>query len=175
MTLNYSLEVEHDNRHKTLWMPTSCPMGVLDVLCLDDEGNMSPSFRQMMCCVPKGRAIVLSGFYGKTESSCCFENGWGLSSHDSERLVAQIGDNNLPTLSDRSLSLLENMIQKHMKSTYEELQKCVLNMVPTRRQLLLVFRTTMLESDYDVDQLNNLYWEVTRATKANDNEVSRST
>jgi hypothetical protein len=44
-TLNYSLEVEHDNRHKTLWMPTFCPMGVLDVLCLDDEGDMSPSFR----------------------------------------------------------------------------------------------------------------------------------
>ena len=138
---------------------------------------MSPSFRRMKCCVPKGRAIVLSGFYGETESSSCFndDDGWGLSSHDSQRLVAQIGDNNLPTLSDRSLSLLENMIRKHMKSTYEELQKCVLNMVPTRRQLLLVFRTTMLESDYDVDQLNILYWEVTRATKANNNEVSRST
>ena len=67
------------------------------------------------------------------------------------------------------------MIRKHMKSTYEELQKCVFNMVPTRRQLLLVFQTTMLESDYDVDQLNILYWEVTRATKANNNEVSRST
>ena len=62
-----------------------------------------------------------------------------------------------------------------MKSTYEELQKCVLNMVPTRRQLLLVFQTTMLDSDYDVDQLNILYWEVTRATKDNNNEVSRST
>ena len=175
MTLNYSLDANNDTRHKTLWMPTSCPMGVMDVLCLDDEDDMSPSFRRMKCCVPKGRAIVLSGFYGETESSSCFDDGWGLSSHDSERLVAQIGDNNLPTLSDRSLSLLENMIRKHMKSTYEELQKCVLNMVPTRRQLLLVFRTTMLESDYDVDQLNNLYWEVTRATKANDNEVSRST
>jgi hypothetical protein len=136
---------------------------------------MSPSFRRMKCCVPKGRAIVLSGFYGETESSCIFDDGWGLSSHDSERLVAQIGDNNLPTLSDRSLSLLENMIRKHMRSTYEELQKCVLNMVPTRRQLLLVFRTTMLDHDYDVDQLNKLYWEVTRVTKRNNNEVSRST
>jgi hypothetical protein len=63
-----------------------------------------------------------------------------------------------------------------MDSTYEELQKCILNMVPTRRQLLLVFRTTILaDSDYDVDQLNRVYWEVNRATKVNDNEVSRST
>jgi hypothetical protein len=45
-------------------------------------------------------AIVLSGFYGKTESSCCYDDGWGLSSHDSERLVADLGDNNLPTLSN---------------------------------------------------------------------------
>eukprot|EP00957_Ditylum_brightwellii_P016631 1250758-Ditylum_brightwellii.AAC.1 len=30
-------EVDHDNRHKTLRMSTSCPMGVLDALCLDDE------------------------------------------------------------------------------------------------------------------------------------------
>ena len=112
----------------------------LDVLCLDDEGNMSPSFRRMMCCVPKGRAIVLSGFYGKTESSCCYDDdGWGLSSHDSERLVAELGDNNLPTPSNQSLSVLEDMIDKHRDSTYEELQKCILNMVPTRRQLLLVF------------------------------------
>ena len=110
MTLNYSLDANNDTRHKTLWMPTSCPLGVMDVLCLDDEDGMSPSFRRMKCCVPKGRAIVLSGFYGKTESSCCFDDSWGLSSHDSERLVAQIGDNNLPTLSDQSLSLLENMI-----------------------------------------------------------------
>ena len=63
-----------------------------------------------------------------------------------------------------------------MDSTYEELQKCILNMVPTRRQLLLVFRTTKLvDSDSDVDQLNKLYWEVTRAAKENNNEVSRST
>ena len=69
-----------DTRHKTLWMPTSCPMGVLDVLCLDDEGDMTPSFRRMKCCVPKGRAIVLSGFYGEIESSNCSDDdddGWG--------------------------------------------------------------------------------------------------
>jgi hypothetical protein len=63
-----------------------------------------------------------------------------------------------------------------MDITYEELQKFILNMVLTRRQLLLVFQTTMLaDSDYDVGQLNRVYWEVTRATKFNDNEVSRST
>eukprot|EP00957_Ditylum_brightwellii_P162633 12384219-Ditylum_brightwellii.AAC.1 len=76
-------------------------MGVLDVLCLDDEGNMLPSFRQMICCVPKGRAIVLSGFYGKTESSHFYEDDvWGLSSLDSERLVAELGDKTLPPMSN---------------------------------------------------------------------------
>ena len=179
MCLNYSLEVEHDNRHKTMWMPTSCPMGVLDVLCLDDEGNMPPSFRRMMCCVPKGRAIVLSGFYGKTESSNCSNNdddNWGLSSFDSERLLVELGDKYLPSLSMQSLSVQEEMIGHHRNSFYEELQNCILNMVPTRRQLLLVFRTTQEAcSDYDVEQLNNLYWEVTTSLCSKNNEVSRST
>ena len=105
-------------------MPTSCPMGVLDVLCLDDEGEMTPSFRRMMCCVPKGKAIVLSGFYGETESSNCSNNdddGWGLSSLDSGRLVAELGDDNLLSLYNQTLSVLEDMVRKHMDSTYEEL------------------------------------------------------
>ena len=164
-------------RHKTLWMLTSCPMGVLDVLCLDDKHPISPTFTQMMCCVPKGRAIVLSGFYGETKSSCCRdEDVWGISALDSERLVAELGDKQLPSLSMRSLSVLEDMIGLHRNSSYEELQNCILNMVPTRRQLLLVFRTTQeVCSDYDAEQLNNFYWEVTRSVHSKNNEVSRST
>eukprot|EP00957_Ditylum_brightwellii_P001124 88994-Ditylum_brightwellii.AAC.1 len=61
----------------------------------------------MMCCVPKGRAIVLSGFYGATQSSCCRdEDVWGIIALDSERLVAE----------------LEEMIGNHTDGTYEELQ-----------------------------------------------------
>eukprot|EP00957_Ditylum_brightwellii_P169677 12914861-Ditylum_brightwellii.AAC.1 len=57
------------------------------------------------------------------------------------------------------------MIGFHRNCTYEELQNCILNMVPTRRQLLLVFRTTQEAfSDYDVEQLNQLCWEVSKAT-----------
>eukprot|EP00957_Ditylum_brightwellii_P001005 80288-Ditylum_brightwellii.AAC.1 len=78
-------------------MPTSCPMVVLDALCLDDEGDMPPSFRRMMYCVPKGRAIALSGFYEETELSCCYDDDvWGLTSLDSERLVTELGDKTLP-------------------------------------------------------------------------------
>eukprot|EP00957_Ditylum_brightwellii_P099551 7583416-Ditylum_brightwellii.AAC.1 len=110
-------------------MPTSCPMGVLDVLCLDDEGDMAPSFRGMMCCVSIGKAIVLSGFYGETESSCCRdEDVWGISVLDSQRLAAELGDKTLPPLSNQDLSVLEEMIASHTDSTYEELQKCILNM-----------------------------------------------
>eukprot|EP00957_Ditylum_brightwellii_P030790 2333173-Ditylum_brightwellii.AAC.1 len=91
MTLSYSLEVDHDNRHRSLLMPTSCPMGVLDALCLDDKGDMTPSFRQMMCCVPKGRAIVSPEFYGETKSNQCREEDvWGISALDSQRLVAEL-------------------------------------------------------------------------------------
>jgi hypothetical protein len=56
--------------------------------------------------VPKGRAIDLSGFYGKPESSNCYDDddGWGLSSLDSERLVAEFGDQT------QSLSVLEEMV-----------------------------------------------------------------
>eukprot|EP00957_Ditylum_brightwellii_P080240 6103343-Ditylum_brightwellii.AAC.1 len=75
-------------------MPTPCPMGVLDVLCLDEESDISPTFTRMMWCVPKGRAIVLSGFYGEaTSSHCAGEDVWGISVLDSERLVAELGDN----------------------------------------------------------------------------------
>eukprot|EP00957_Ditylum_brightwellii_P191783 14599870-Ditylum_brightwellii.AAC.1 len=88
-------------RHKTMWMPTPCPMGVLNALCFDDEHPMSPTFTQMMCCVPKGGANGLSGFYGETTSSCCTgEDAWGISALDSERLVAELGDNTLPPLAD---------------------------------------------------------------------------
>eukprot|EP00957_Ditylum_brightwellii_P130647 9966885-Ditylum_brightwellii.AAC.1 len=66
-------------------------MGVLDVSCLDGETDMSPSFRQMMCCVPRGRAVVLSGFYGETHSSRCTDEDFGgMSVLDSERLVAEL-------------------------------------------------------------------------------------
>eukprot|EP00957_Ditylum_brightwellii_P109233 8332560-Ditylum_brightwellii.AAC.1 len=68
-------------------------MGVLDALCLDDKHDSSPAFTQMMCCVPKGRAIVLSGFCGETTSSCCTgKDTLRLGAHDSERLVAELGD-----------------------------------------------------------------------------------
>eukprot|EP00957_Ditylum_brightwellii_P118130 9009404-Ditylum_brightwellii.AAC.1 len=118
-----------DTRDKTLLMPTSCPMGVLDVLCLDEESDMSASFRQLMCCVPKGRTTVLSGFYGETTSShCTDEDAWGLSALDSERLVAELGDKCLPPLPMQSLSVLEKMIGHHTNSSYEELQNCILNM-----------------------------------------------
>ena len=75
-------------RHKTQWMPISCPMCVLDVLCLDDKDAISPTFTQMMCSVLKGRAIVLSGFYGETTSSNFKgENTWGVTLLDSENLL----------------------------------------------------------------------------------------
>eukprot|EP00957_Ditylum_brightwellii_P071168 5409032-Ditylum_brightwellii.AAC.1 len=83
-------------------MPTSCPMGILDVFCLDDEDAIPPTFTQMMRSVPKGRAIVLSGFYGETTSSKCKgENAWGLTLLDSERLVTELGHNTLPQLADQ--------------------------------------------------------------------------
>eukprot|EP00957_Ditylum_brightwellii_P003451 261542-Ditylum_brightwellii.AAC.1 len=107
----------------------------------------------MKCCVPKGRAIVLSGFCGETQSSRCRdEDVLGISALDSQRLV-------------------EEMIARHTDSTYKELQNCILNMVPTQRQLLLVFQTTkVVDSDSDVDKSNNLYWGVTRAMKDKNKE-----
>eukprot|EP00957_Ditylum_brightwellii_P083760 6366544-Ditylum_brightwellii.AAC.1 len=77
-------------------------MGVLDVLCLDDEHPMSPIFTQMMCFVPKGRAIVLSGLYdGTTSSKVEGKNVWELTSLDSERLVAELGDKIVPPLAEQ--------------------------------------------------------------------------
>jgi hypothetical protein len=68
------------------------------------------------------------------------------------------------------------MIGHHRNGSYKELQNCILNMVPTRRQLLLVFQTTQETwSDYNVDQLNKLYWAVTRSKHNKNNKVSRST
>ena len=102
MTLYYSLHSHGETRHKTLWIPTFCPMGVLDVLCLDDEHPISLSFIQMMCCVPKGRAIVLSEFYCATTSSEVEgKNFWGLTLLDSERLVAELGYKIVPPLADQ--------------------------------------------------------------------------
>eukprot|EP00957_Ditylum_brightwellii_P158468 12062222-Ditylum_brightwellii.AAC.1 len=82
-----------------------------------------------MCCVPKGRAIVLPGFYGETTSSHCnAENAWGLNALDSERLVAELGDKTLPPLTYQSLSILEEMIGLHRNGSYKDLQNCILNM-----------------------------------------------
>eukprot|EP00957_Ditylum_brightwellii_P054891 4160744-Ditylum_brightwellii.AAC.1 len=90
----------------------------------------------MMCCVPKGRAIVLSGFYGEAQSSrCTDEDVWGISALDSQQLVAELGDKQLPSLPNQNLSVLEEMLGRHTYGTYKELQNCILNMVPTRRQL----------------------------------------
>eukprot|EP00957_Ditylum_brightwellii_P047345 3597074-Ditylum_brightwellii.AAC.1 len=68
-----------------------------------------------MCCVPKGRAIALSGFYygGATSSHCNDENAWVLALLDSENLVAELGEKTVPTLADQSLSILEDMIESH--------------------------------------------------------------
>eukprot|EP00957_Ditylum_brightwellii_P189177 14399921-Ditylum_brightwellii.AAC.1 len=111
-------------------------MGVLDVLCLDDAHAISPRITQMMCSVPKGRTIVLSGFYGETTSSeVKGKNVWRISALDSKRLVAELGDKTLAQLADQSLSILEDMIEPHRNSSYQELQNYILNMVPTRRQL----------------------------------------
>eukprot|EP00957_Ditylum_brightwellii_P116117 8857536-Ditylum_brightwellii.AAC.1 len=53
----------------------------------------------MMCSVPKGRAIVLSEFYGEaTSSNIQQSNVWGITLLESERLVADLGDNTLPPL-----------------------------------------------------------------------------
>eukprot|EP00957_Ditylum_brightwellii_P094452 7191978-Ditylum_brightwellii.AAC.1 len=90
----------------------------------------------MMCCVPKGRAIVLSGFYDETISSEVIgKNAWGLTLLDSERLVAELGDKTVPPLTNQSLSILEEMIGLHRNGTHVDLQNCILNMVPTRRKL----------------------------------------
>ena len=49
-------------------------------------------------------------------------------------------------------------------------------MVPTRKQLLLVFQTTHKAcSEYDVDKLNKLYWAVSRSTHNKNYKVNRST
>eukprot|EP00957_Ditylum_brightwellii_P079113 6016855-Ditylum_brightwellii.AAC.1 len=88
----------------------------------------------MMCSVPKGRVIVLSGFYGETTSSKVKEeNVWGLTLLDSEKLVAELGDATLPPLADQSLSIISVMIEDYREGSYKELQNCILNMVPTRR------------------------------------------
>ena len=56
------------------------------------------------------------------------------------------------------------MIEEYTEGSYEELQNCILNMVPPRRQLLLVFQTAQETwSDYDVEQLNQLYYAVSRS------------
>eukprot|EP00957_Ditylum_brightwellii_P008556 648537-Ditylum_brightwellii.AAC.1 len=68
----------------------------------------------MMCSVPKGRVIVLSGFYAETTSSEVErEETWGLTSLDSERLVAELGDETVPPLADQSLSILKDMVESH--------------------------------------------------------------
>eukprot|EP00957_Ditylum_brightwellii_P105189 8018086-Ditylum_brightwellii.AAC.1 len=63
-----------------------------------------------------------------------------------------------------------DMIEDYRNGSDKELEKCILNMVPTRRQLLLVLRTTMeAYAEYDVDQLNKHYYEVSRSTQADGN------
>eukprot|EP00957_Ditylum_brightwellii_P082328 6260236-Ditylum_brightwellii.AAC.1 len=98
-----------------------------------------------MYCVPEGRAIVLSRFYCETTSShCTGEDAWRHSVLDSERLVAE----------------LEEMIGLQRNGYYIDLQNCILNMVPTTRQLLLVFQTTQETfSDYDVEQSDKICLE----------------
>eukprot|EP00957_Ditylum_brightwellii_P137813 10506174-Ditylum_brightwellii.AAC.1 len=87
----------------------------------------------MMCCVPKGLAIVLSGFYGETTlSEVEGKNVWRLNALDSERLVAELGDKTVPPLADKSLSILKDMIQRHRNGFYKEIHNCILNMVPRR-------------------------------------------
>eukprot|EP00957_Ditylum_brightwellii_P108193 8255009-Ditylum_brightwellii.AAC.1 len=77
-----------------------------------------------MCCVPKGRAIVLSGFYGEiTSSHCKGEDTWGLSTLNSERLVAELGDETLPPLANQNLSILEDMIGLHINGSCKDLSK----------------------------------------------------
>eukprot|EP00957_Ditylum_brightwellii_P086214 6560279-Ditylum_brightwellii.AAC.1 len=62
------------------------------------------------------------------------------------------------------------MIEEYREGSYEELQNCILNMVPTRRPLLLVFQTTQETwADYNVDQLNKHYYVVSRSTQADGN------
>eukprot|EP00957_Ditylum_brightwellii_P096701 7364895-Ditylum_brightwellii.AAC.1 len=62
------------------------------------------------------------------------------------------------------------MIEEYIDGSYEELQNCTLNMVPTRRQLLLVFQATQETwADFDVDQSNKHYYEVSRLTQADGN------
>eukprot|EP00957_Ditylum_brightwellii_P133202 10156052-Ditylum_brightwellii.AAC.1 len=90
----------------------------------------------MMCCVPKGRAIVMSGFYDEiTSSHCTGENAWGLNALDPERLLTELDDNTLPPLTDQSLSILKKRIEFHRGGSCEELQNYILKMIPTRRQL----------------------------------------
>eukprot|EP00957_Ditylum_brightwellii_P209141 15360520-Ditylum_brightwellii.AAC.1 len=68
------------------------------------------------------------------------------------------------------------MIESHRDGSCEELQNSILNMVPRRRQLLLVFQTTQETwSDYAVNELNKLYWKLSRSTPDYNYEVSRST
>eukprot|EP00957_Ditylum_brightwellii_P155936 11869877-Ditylum_brightwellii.AAC.1 len=125
----------------------------------------------MMCSVPKGRSIVVSGFCGETTSSeVQQERVWGLTLLDSERLVADLGDKTLPPMAYQELSILMDMVENYKNGSCEELEKCILNMVPTQRQLLLVFRTTVeAYADYDVDQLNKHYYEMSRTTQADGN------
>eukprot|EP00957_Ditylum_brightwellii_P042078 3187081-Ditylum_brightwellii.AAC.1 len=125
-------------------------MGALDVLCLDDEHPMLPTFTQMMCCVPKGIAIVLSGFYRETTSSRGKgKNVWRLTLLNSERLAAELGDKSVPPLTYRSLSILEEMIGLN--------------------------RNEETWSEYDVEQLNKHYWAVTKAAPDYNHDVSRLT
>eukprot|EP00957_Ditylum_brightwellii_P130517 9956535-Ditylum_brightwellii.AAC.1 len=125
----------------------------------------------MMCSVPKERAILLSGFYGETTSSEVHKDSlWGLTLLDSVRFVAELGDKTLPLMAYQSLSILMDMVKVYRNGSYVELDKCIQNMVPKRRQVLLVFRTTMIAyDDYNIDQLTKHYHEVSITTQADGN------
>eukprot|EP00957_Ditylum_brightwellii_P025001 1891239-Ditylum_brightwellii.AAC.1 len=126
----------------------------------------------MSHCVPKGRAIVLSGFYSNTMSSEVIEEScWGLSLLCSERLVAESGDSTMPAITHQSVSILMDMTERCRNGPYEDIDKCIQNMVPTRRELLSVFRTTHIaDADYDVTNSNKHYYEIRRSTLCGDND-----
>ena len=157
------------NWHKTLWMPTSCPMGVLDFLCFDNEPadpsdkNAPPpgTFKRISCGVPKGRAVVFSAFYGEVLSS----DKWGLSSTYSKRLVAESGNPVITGMEERSLEVFAETLYEYQNRPINELHDYIKSTVPTYRQLLQVFRcfSDGLE-DHDVCELNSVYYQVRRTT-----------
>eukprot|EP00957_Ditylum_brightwellii_P067086 5091918-Ditylum_brightwellii.AAC.1 len=79
------------------------------------------------------------------------ESVWGLTSLCSERLVTELGDKTMPPMTKQSLSILMHKIEMCRSGCCEDLDKCIQYMLPKRRQLLSMFRTTQIAAaDYDV-------------------------